>query len=115
MHHDEVIADLAQTYGLYPPYEGKVPCSTLCVLIAQLGPGTRLALAVKKGNAGRTFSELVAAATYNQLKMLCWDGSGPKPVLIDVGQKQDDRTTVRYGQGVTTARLVQLMGDHIVR
>lgn len=115
MHHDEVVADLAQTYGLYPPYEGKVPCSALCTLIAQLGPGTRLSIAHNGGNAGRSFTELVAAATYNQLKMMCWDGKGPKPTLIDLGQEQDDKRTERYGKGVTTARLVQLMGDHIVR
>lgn len=115
MHRDEVTADLAQTYGLYPPYEGKVSCSTLCVLVAQLGPGTRLSISVNGGNAGRSFAELVAAATYNQLKTMCWDGKGPKPELIDIGQNQADKRTERYGKGVTTALLVQLMGDHIVR
>ena len=108
------MADLAQLYGLFPPYEGKVTCSALCALIAQLGPGTRLLIAIK-GNAGRSFSEMVAAMTLNQLRMMCWDGKGKKPELIDLGEEHADRRTVKYGQGVTTARLIQLMGDHIVR
>lgn len=108
------MADLAQTYGLYPPYETKVTCSVLCALVVQLGPGSRLYVAIK-GNAGRSFAELVAAATLNQLRMMCWDGKGKKPELIDVGETNAENRTVRYGQGVTTARLVQLMGDHIVR
>lgn len=109
-----MVADLAQTYQLYPPYEGKVSCSTLYALIAQLGPGTRLLIA-SMGNAGRTFEDKVAAATLNQLRMMCWDGKGKKPELIDLGEGQPEKKTMRYGQGVTTARLVQLMGDHIVR
>lgn len=114
-HHDEVVADLAHEYGILPPYGGRMGSRTLCALICQLGPGSRLWVALH-GNAGRSFADVVAAATLNQLRMMCWDGKGRRPDLIDLGQPKDGTVARKaYGKAVPTDRLVRYLGDHIVR
>jgi len=72
------------------------------------------------GNAGRSFGEIMAAATLNQIRMALWSGKGKKPELIDldppqVKQSRKDGRTEHYGVAITTEELIRLMGDHIPR
>lgn len=116
-HRDETLADMMQTYGLRESDIGaRVTVSEFCTYVSQLGPGSRLWVALY-GNAGRSFCEIIAAATLNQVKMAFWDGKGKQPALIDLGGKKQSSNAKeeRYGKPVTTRRLVELMGDHIVR
>lgn len=115
-HRDETLADMMQTYGLRESDIGaRVTVSEFCTYVSQLGPGSRLWVALY-GNAGRSFGDIVAAATLNQVKLALWDGKGKQPSLIDLGEKKPSNAKEkRYGKPVTTRRLVELMGDHIVR
>lgn len=69
------------------------------------------------GNAGRSFQEIMAAATLNQLRMAFWDGKGKKPPLIDLNPPnvKAEARTEHYGVAITTEELIALMGDHIPR
>lgn len=98
-----------------PPYESKVTLGTLADLISGLGEGSRLWIAMF-ANAGRSFGEIVAAATFNQIRMALWNGKGKKPDLIDLDPPNTVKEqTEHYGMAVTTAELIELMGDHIPR
>lgn len=110
-----MVADLAERYGLLPPYESKVTLGTLADLIAGLGEGSRLWVAMF-ANAGRSFGDVVTAMVYNQMLMALWDGKGKKPHLIDLDPPNTKKAqTEHYGVAVTTAELIELMGDHIPR
>ena len=88
---------------------------TLADLIAGLGEGSRLWVA-KYANAGRSFGEIVIASLFNQVRMALWDGKGKKPDLIDLSPPGAKPNVVdHYGVAVTTAELIELMGDHIPR
>lgn len=109
------MADLAERYGLLPPYESKVTLGTLADLVAGLGEGSRLWIAMF-ANAGRSFGEVVLAATFNQIRMALWSGKGKKPELIDLDPPHVTKgETEHFGTAVTTAELIELMGDHIPR
>lgn len=109
------MADLAERYGLLPPYESKVTLGTLADLIAGLGEGSRLWIAMY-ANAGRRFGEIIQAATLNQIRMALWNGKGKKPAMIDLDPPQaKESQKEHYGVAITTAELIELMGDHIPR
>lgn len=88
---------------------------TLADLISGLGEGSRLWVALF-ANAGRSFGEIVTASLLNQVRMALWNGKGKKPDLIDLSPPNTAKEQVEhYGMAVTTAELIELMGDHIPR